>query len=67
MSIDEKIGKFIKIIFVIVLAIVFFPALFLVIIPSASSVVQIPFEYVAVFTLSTIFFFIVYLYKLWTE
>jgi len=63
--IDEKIGRLIKVIFVLVLAFTFFPLLFSRIIPEANNIVPIPADILYVFEFSVIFFFIVYVYKLW--
>jgi len=64
MTIDEKITRFIKFLFMLILGVVFLPILLALVIPTLESAVVIPSYMKISFVVSVIFFFIVALYKL---
>jgi len=63
--IDEKLTNIIRTLAALILGVVFIPLVLFKVIPEANRVVPIPTDILYVFEFSVVFFFIVYLYKLW--
>ena len=64
MTIDEKIGRLIKFLFVLAIGLSFFPLFYGKLMPYVTSQVEIPSDMLTVFLVSVAFFYLVYLYKI---
>jgi len=63
--IDEKLTNIIRALTALILGLVFIPLILFRVIPEANRVVTIPTDILYVFEFSVVFFFLVFVYKLW--